>query len=47
VAVSEREWARKNPIALFKSEWNMSYAQGRHPDWTFAPTAGADARAPR
>ncbi len=31
----------KNPIALFKSEWNMSYAQGRHPDWTFAPTAAA------
>jgi peptide chain release factor 3 len=31
----------KNPIALFKSEWNLSYAQGRHPEWTFAPTARA------
>jgi peptide chain release factor 3 len=29
----------QNPLALFKSEWNMSYAQGRHSDWTFAPTA--------
>ena len=29
----------QNPLALFKSEWNMNYAQGRHPDWTFAPTA--------
>ncbi|HUJ27179.1 MAG TPA: GTP-binding protein [Myxococcales bacterium] len=28
-----------NPIALFKSEWNMSYAAGRHPSWTWAPTA--------
>src|SRR6266404_4937423 len=29
----------KNPIALFKSEWNMSYAAGRHPGWTWSPTA--------
>ena len=35
------------PIALFKSEWNMSYAQGRHPDWTFAPTAPTSSRIPR
>jgi peptide subunit release factor RF-3 len=34
----------KNPIALFKSEWNMSYAQGRHPDWSFSPTAAAASR---
>src|SRR3989440_2844539 len=34
----------KNPIPLFKSEWNISYAQGRHPDWTFSPTAAAAAR---
>jgi peptide chain release factor 3 len=27
------------PLALFKSEWNMTYAQGRHPEWTFSPTA--------
>jgi peptide chain release factor 3 len=35
----------QNPLALFKSEWNMSYAQGRHADWTFAPTAPARAKA--
>ena len=29
----------QNPIALFKSEWNLSYAMGRHPSWTWAPTA--------
>jgi peptide chain release factor 3 len=29
----------KHPLALFKSDWNLSYAQGRHPGWTFAPTA--------
>jgi len=29
----------QNPIALFKSEWNLSYATGRHPSWTWAPTA--------
>ena len=29
----------QNPLALFKSEWNMNYAQGKHADWTFAPTA--------
>ena len=28
-----------NPIALFKSEWNLTYAQGRHADWTWMPTA--------
>jgi peptide chain release factor 3 len=28
-----------NAIALFKSEWNLSYAAGRHPDWTWSPTA--------
>ena len=28
-----------NPIALFKSEWNLNYAAGRHPSWTWAPTA--------
>ena len=29
----------QNPLALFKSEWNLSYAQGRHPEWVFSPTA--------
>ena len=28
-----------NAIALFKSEWNLNYASGRHADWTFAPVA--------
>jgi peptide chain release factor 3 len=28
-----------NPIALFKSEWNLNYAAGRHPDWGWAPVA--------
>ncbi|MFL5420550.1 MAG: hypothetical protein ACJ79Y_07250, partial [Myxococcales bacterium] len=28
----------QNPLALFKSEWNLSYAQGRHPEWVFSPT---------
>ena len=28
-----------NPIALFKSEWNLNYAAGRHPAWTWAPVA--------
>jgi peptide chain release factor 3 len=28
-----------NPIALFKSEWNLNYATGRHPAWTWSPTA--------
>jgi len=28
-----------NPIALFKSEWNLNYAVGRHPSWTWSPTA--------
>jgi peptide chain release factor 3 len=28
-----------NAIALFKSEWNLNYAAGRHPDWTWSPTA--------
>ena len=28
-----------NPIALFKSEWNLNYATGRHPAWTWAPVA--------
>jgi len=29
----------QNPIALFKSEWNLNYAMGRHPAWTWSPTA--------
>src|SRR5256712_8901922 len=29
----------RNPIALFKSEWNLNYAAGRHPGWTWSPTA--------
>jgi len=29
----------RNPIALFKSEWNLTYATGRHPSWTWSPTA--------
>jgi peptide chain release factor 3 len=29
----------QNPIALFKSEWNLNYAAGRHPGWTWSPTA--------
>jgi peptide chain release factor 3 len=28
-----------NNIALFKSEWNLNYAAGRHPSWTWSPTA--------
>ncbi|HEY2032012.1 MAG TPA: GTP-binding protein [Myxococcales bacterium] len=28
-----------NAIALFKSEWNLNYAAGRHPGWTWSPTA--------
>ena len=28
-----------NPIALFKSEWNLNYAAGRHPSWIWSPTA--------
>ncbi|MCA1825649.1 MAG: peptide chain release factor 3 [Myxococcales bacterium] len=28
-----------NPIALFKSEWNLNYAMGRHPAWMWSPTA--------
>ena len=28
-----------NPIALFKSEWNLNYAAGRHPSWAWSPTA--------
>ena len=28
-----------NPIALFKSDWNLTYAQGRHADWVWATTA--------
>jgi peptide chain release factor 3 len=28
-----------NPIALFKSDWNLNYAMGRHPAWTWSPTA--------
>jgi peptide chain release factor 3 len=30
-----------NAIALFKSEWNLNYAAGRHADWTFSPVAPA------
>ena len=29
----------RNAIALFKSEWNLTYAQGRHPDWGWSPIA--------
>ncbi len=29
----------QNPIALFKSEWNLNYAMGRHPAWMWSPTA--------
>jgi len=29
----------QNPIALFKSEWNLNYAVGRHPGWTWSATA--------
>src|SRR4029079_13770481 len=29
----------QNPIALFKSEWNLNYAAGRHPSWTWSPAA--------
>jgi peptide chain release factor 3 len=29
----------QNPIALFKSEWNLNYAIGRHPSWSWSPTA--------
>src|SRR5436190_1453701 len=29
----------RNPIALFKSEWNLNYAAGRHPAWAWSPTA--------
>ena len=29
----------QNPIALFKSEWNLNYATGRHPAWSWSPTA--------
>jgi peptide chain release factor 3 len=28
-----------NPIALFKSEWNLNYAAGRHPGWSWSLTA--------
>jgi len=28
-----------NAIALFKSEWNLNYAIGRHPAWTWSPVA--------
>ena len=28
-----------NEIALFKNEWNLNYAAGRHPEWTWSPTA--------
>jgi peptide chain release factor 3 len=28
-----------NPIALFKSEWNLNYAAGRHADWSWSPVA--------
>ena len=30
-----------NAIALFKSEWNLNYAAGRHPQWRWSPTAPA------
>jgi peptide chain release factor 3 len=36
-----------NAIALFKGEWNLSYAAGRHPEWTWMPTARVVASAPR
>jgi peptide chain release factor 3 len=28
-----------NPIALFKSEWNLNYAISRHPQWMWSATA--------
>jgi peptide chain release factor 3 len=34
----------QNPLALFKSDWNLAYAQGRHPEWTFSPTAAGASR---
>ncbi|MBS2022678.1 MAG: peptide chain release factor 3 [Deltaproteobacteria bacterium] len=27
------------PVALFKSEWNLNYAAGKHQDWQFLPAA--------
>jgi peptide chain release factor 3 len=27
------------PVALFKSEWNLNYAAGKHQEWQFLPTA--------
>jgi peptide chain release factor 3 len=29
----------ENLIALFKNEWNLGYAAGRHPEWKWLPTA--------
>ena len=29
----------QNPIALFKSEWNLNYAAGQHTGWAWSPTA--------
>ncbi len=28
-----------NAVALFKNEWNLNYAAGRHPDWKWMGTA--------
>jgi peptide chain release factor 3 len=29
----------ENAVALFKNEWNLNYAAGRHPDWKWMTTA--------
>jgi peptide chain release factor 3 len=36
-----------NFIALFKNEWNLNYAAGRHPEWKWMPTAPVRATARR
>ena len=35
----------ENLIALFKNEWNLNYAAGRHPEWKWLPTAPQKAAA--
>ena len=34
-----------NDIALFKNEWNLNYAAGRHPEWTWSGAAPIKAAA--
>jgi peptide chain release factor 3 len=29
----------ENDVALFKNEWNLNYAAGRHPEWKWSTTA--------